>query len=526
MDNINNTPTKSVKDLNGSARVSSVFVLSVLIIAVAFMGAVIAKATGSDPEQSSDPVTANAQQQSATNPLAKLIVIKGTPRVEPATAQEFQDGFEGQLLFAGDKVRTDGQSQAMLIFADRTSLNLDSGSLIEITGAGHQLKLESGRDWNRIPFALNDTYNAATTDSEFSSGLGSFNLRYLNVNDVEVQVVKKDLDIKPALSQTNGFSLNEGSQVVIGPATLNQIKQADFTSIVTPFEAPDEDWYKFNLCLDTAMPSLLDNLTGLDSYYSALKDKISGSLNCEEILGINVQKPEPTVSAPRLRAPKPVTGTAASISLVVAVISQDDQLLCNWEASGTISGYEYSVWSKDLADNFVLVKDWTATSNKSVIAGTTTDLGMVNQQPYFCKVRAHSNWGDAEKISDPVYYDLSTGSLSEELWMPNYQGQVEGIGNFQNVLFINLQVRFSIQNTDPTSVYNNMYCNDADTWVSAEVFFDATLTEQPGNTINYKNYDISCNDTKKTANFKIQLVNKLTGKILYENISPISLYAL
>ncbi len=531
MDNINNTPTKSVKDLNGSARISSVFVLSVLIIAVAFIGAVIAKATGNDPESNSDPVTSSVQEQSKPTPLAKLIVIKGTPRVESSTAQEFQDGFEGQLLYAGDKLRTDGESQAMLIFADKTSLNLDTESLVELStaaGDSYQLRLASGRDWNRIPFTLSDKYNAATTDSEFTSASGSFGLKYLNVNDVEVRSVKDNLQIHPSLTHTDtpSFTLEQGSQVVIGPATLNQIKQADFANIISSFETPDEDWYKFNICLDTAMPALLHDLNGLDSYYSALKDKLTGSLDCEEILGINTQKQEPVASTPRIVLPKPVTGTAASISLVTAEISQDDQLLCNWESAGTISGYDYSVWTRDLTDTLILVKDWTATSNKSVNAGSSTDLGMVNQQPYFCKVKAYSNWGNAENMSEPVFYDLSTGSLSEELWMPNYQGQVEGIGNFQNVLFINLDVRFSIQNTDTTSIYNNMYCNDNDTWVMAETFFDADLTEQPGNTINYKNYDVSCVDAKKTANFKIQLVNKLTGKILYENTSPISLYAL
>ena len=310
------------------------------------------------------------------------------------------------------------------------------------------------------------------------------------------------------------IELKEGEEIYVSEAEREYFQTNNTASLIKEFSGERDEWYKFNQCLDIIMPELVRDTSGLENIHSVIKQRITNLDNCEEILGLATVKTETTSFNLPVLYPKSPTGTKATLTMASAAFNEQEQMLCNWDATGTITGYEYSLWRKLTDGSFVLVKDWIQTTNKSVNAGTATDLGMVDDWSYICRVRALSNFGNSEKDSNVVIYDEATGTLNVNNPAPNYQSQVDGTGQFVDADIADLQIRFKIQNDDPASANNTKYCNDDNNWVGNETWFEANLTELLPGQFNFENFDITCGDPDKVGKFTIQLRNTKSGKVL------------
>src|SRR3990170_5415962 len=94
------------------------------IFMVLFSLVVILTSNAQEQPVQAQPESSNQTETVVNIELAKLIILEGSPRTK-MDSRDFQDGFEGQLLFSGTKLRTDSKSKAMLVFNDKNSLSLD-----------------------------------------------------------------------------------------------------------------------------------------------------------------------------------------------------------------------------------------------------------------------------------------------------------------------------------------------------------------------------------------------------------------
>lgn len=448
------------------------------------------------------------QQPEATKskPLTvRQITVEGTPRlVREGRVTEFNANTQ---ITSRDIIETNEESRIYLLFSDRTSLHLDRDSSIIIDELGTEstskiITLQTGRVWLR---EYADKQNSTL----------QFNSYSIETDATSSEVALESQDVSVYLSKGEKLNVTKKNSLQKQLLSGQQMLSRNNTANIDTLKLKD-DWQLYNECLDTNTLNIVNKDSGFDEVYTSLKNLIQQGIKCSGILGISViatPTARPVVYRQVYVSPK---GKPASIYEVKGSVNELDQVICEWNAGGeAVTSYSYSLWRINPDSTEDQLTDWKSTTNKSVIIGEAGLLALVYPEQYVCKVQAFSKWGNAESKSEVFYYDKSTGSLSLYKPDPEYYTQVDGTGIYQNMNLAEVQVRFSLMNTEPTSLHFNQYCQDNNQWGSTAVWFDTIVSEIVPGLFKFENFDVDCDEAGASGVFRIEMINTTTKKLLY-----------
>ncbi|MFQ5493226.1 MAG: FecR domain-containing protein [Candidatus Dojkabacteria bacterium] len=452
--------------------------------------------------------------------VALLAVIEGEPEVKFSGADMAVKVEDGLPLQQGDTIETDNESRAFLIFPDNTSLSIDQNSSVLLSqlqdSNGFSISVDhlKGRQWSRASESTNYLLDMGTAVTR-STG-GSFMTKVVSDVKSVVSAVSGNTVVAPVV---NGAELDP---ITVPEGKYLPVVTGEDSSSSKKIKSSDKDsWYQFNICLDSFVPGELVRHTDVTEKYKAVKDRIKVEGDCQGILGISTKRDQQDNTDEDSGSRGNFVGSAPKLSNLNADISDSGKFTCSWSSSGDdITQYKYAIgtaWGK------TDIKGWTATSNKSVNAGTATSLGLVDKNTYYCTVKVNTIWGNA-KQSAPALYDTATGSLS----LVNPEGYfytgVNGNGNFSNIAVSDLLLRFNLLNIQGNSPQNNKYCRDDNNWGSKKWFSLSLSSPSPGLFL-FDDSSIDCVDqgNSERALFSIELKSTATGKVLYKQSFEVAL---